>query len=80
MGGIIQLWIVAVIVLTPLLYFLFYAYDIFGFSKWFSLLYVVGLVTGFLFWKPMVIITLALGWVMLIGSWVYIFWHIFRGK
>ena len=75
-----SIFIIGIIGFGPLLFFMFYAHDIFGLSKFSPLIYISGLAIGFLWWEPLVSITLTLSWLLVIGSWAYIVIGIFRYK
>ena len=72
------LLLMGIVVFGPLFYFLFYAHDIFGLPKWLALIYVVGVVLGFTVWAPIVSITVSIAWILVIGSWSWILWNIFK--
>jgi hypothetical protein len=79
-SGLLALIIVPVAVLGPVFYFLFYGSDIFGLPKASILLYIAAVVLGHIYWKPLVLITLALTWSLIVISWGMILWGIIRGK
>lgn len=66
------------LVLGPFFYFAFYASDIFGLPKLSIAAYILGLSLGFTVWKPMLLITLALAWSVIIISWGMLIWGIVR--
>ncbi|MCK4841842.1 MAG: hypothetical protein KAT04_08160 [Methylococcales bacterium] len=76
----LTLFMFVVLILGPLTYLLFFAEDIFDYSKSTALLYIVGLAVGFTLWKPLVPITLAIAWCFVIGSWAWIVWKMLRNK
>ncbi|MCK4743308.1 MAG: hypothetical protein KAT25_05775 [Sulfuriflexus sp.] len=65
-------------IVVPLFYFLFYAHDIFGLPRISVLIYIASLAIGFMYWPPLAIGTLVLAWVLMIGSWAWLIWQIFR--
>ena len=73
-----MLALVGTILLGPLFYFLFYAHDIFNLPKWSALIYIAGVASGFVFWPPIASITVTLAWILVIGSWLWLLWQIFR--
>ena len=74
------MFLAGIIIFGPLFYFLFYAHDIFGLPKWLSLIYVVGVVAGFVAWPPIASITVSISWLLVIGSWIWIIWNIFKSQ
>ena len=72
--------IFAVLILGPLIYLLYFANEIFDYSKLVALVYIAGLAIGFTLWKPMVLITLISTWCLVIGSWLWIVWKMLRDK
>ena len=72
------LFLSGIIIFGPLFYFLFYAHDIFGLPKWLVLIYVLGVVSGFVVWPPITSIMVTIAWALVIGSWLWILWGIFR--
>lgn len=76
----IYLFISAVLILGPLFYLLFFAHEIFDYSKLTALAYIAGLAIGFTLWKPLVLITLTVSWSFVIGSWLWIVWNMMRAK
>lgn len=77
MEDLLSLWLLSIVFLAPVLYLLFYAHEIFGLPKSLILIYLLGLVIGFFFWKPLVLITLVITWSLMIISWLILLWQLF---
>jgi len=64
------------LLLGPLFFFFFYADSLFGYSKYSGAVYIISLAIGFFIWKPLVIITLAISWAIILISWGILLWQI----
>jgi len=76
METFVQLLLGSALMLGPLLFFIFYADSIFGYGKFVSIAYVVGMATGFFIWKPLLLMTLVISWALIVISWGMILWGI----
>lgn len=65
---------------VPFFFFLFYGHEIFGLPRYLVLVYLAGLAIGFTLWKPMLLITLSLSWIIVVSSYVRMLWGIFFYK
>ena len=75
---VVNLYVVIFFALGPLMHFLFYGNEVFGIPKLTTLLYLLGFAAGFTIWNPMLIITLSIGWLVVIGNWALLIWGILR--
>ena len=77
---LLVLALTGILFVAPLLYFSFFAPQLFGIPRWVVLPYLMGLPAGFLAWLPLLSITLAIAWGTMILSWAYLMWNILRAE
>ena len=80
METILKLSLLSIIILGPLFHFLTYGGEIFGLPKYSAIIYIAAMVLGFVVWKPLLLITSAVAWGIIVINWGMLIWGMIRSE